>query len=124
MPSDVMLSVFMLNVTYKPCKLSVFMLIVFMLSVFMLNVIMLNVIMLSVFMLNVIMLNVVMLSVVAPCTVLHSLETLRAYHKISDKAKNISLVTKFFEKLLNKLECLASESSFYLSVAKKQEPIV
>jgi hypothetical protein len=51
-----MLSVIILNVTYKP----------FMLSVVILSVIMLSIIMLSVFMQSVVMLNVVMLSVTAP----------------------------------------------------------
>ncbi len=46
-----MLSVIMLNVTYKRFRLSV---------------IMLNVVMLSIVVLNVVMLNVIMLSVVAP----------------------------------------------------------
>jgi hypothetical protein len=54
-----MLSVVMLNVTYKPPMLCVVVLNVtykpFMLSVVMLNVVMLNVIMLSVVMLNVVM---------------------------------------------------------------------
>ncbi len=64
----VMLSVIMLNVTYKP----------FMLSAVMLSVIMLNAtykpFMLNVVMLNAVMLNVVMQSVVAPSHML-SLES-------------------------------------------------
>ncbi len=57
----IMLNVIMLNVTYKP-----YMLIVVMLSVFMLSVFMLSVFMLSVFLLSVFLLSVVMLNVVAP----------------------------------------------------------
>ncbi len=51
-----MLSVIMLNVTYKP----------FMLSVVMLNGVMLNVVMLNVVMLNVVIVNVVILIAEAP----------------------------------------------------------
>ncbi len=65
-----MLSVIMLNVTYKLLMLSAIMLSVVMLIVVMLNVtykpLKLNVIMLSVVMLSVVFLNVVMLIVVAP----------------------------------------------------------